>query len=152
MSQSGSNSTFTTSSNITVPGVVGSIDVYIKVEGGHFTLCHDPEGKHAYGSQPEIPVEVGDYALYFRFTEGSDPASFEAQPFSWKNGHPECIYYELIKPDRTAFSIRDANLGPQAHSFEFDLGVITDGSQGRPRCRRVHEVDPTILNKGEGGF
>jgi|GEM_PF-4257341 len=130
-----------------------SIDIFVHVQEGKGKLYHDWEGKHPYLAPAKLHVGFNAIcAAYFRFTRASEHLKFPQDPFDWLgNGQPAAVSYEYMKPDYKAFSIQDSNttqhLKDQEHRFDL---LVDTGGQVIPLNLAVTEIDPTILNKGEG--
>jgi hypothetical protein len=145
---------FTTSPGIGLINVDGSIDIWVKCQGGTVTLFKDSTALNSWGSDPNFNVPCEKvYAIYFRLTPSSDTGTiFPADPFDWDPSQPSTITYEKMLANQTAFSIKDDNSAEHStdHTHSFDL-LVNSGSLMKIVRLRTSEIDPTIVEKGEEG-
>lgn len=145
---------FTTASGIGLINVDGSIDVWVKCQGGTITLFKDSTALQSWGGDPDFTVPFEKvYAVYFRLTPSSDAGtSFPADPFDWDPSQPSTITYEKMLANQTAFSIKDDNSAAHSNdkTHSFDL-LVNSGSSMRIVRLRTSKIDPTIVEKGEEG-
>lgn len=130
-----------------------SIDIYVDVQEGQGSLYHDREGKYPYLAHSRLYVAFNaTCAVYFHLTAASEHLKFPQDPFDWLgNGRPATVRYEYMKPDHKAFSIQDTNTAQHTEDQEHPFDLLVDtGNEVIPLNLHETEIDPTILNKGEG--